>query len=151
MKDAPDEELAAALEGLSDKRRRIGRWDARAVLVPLGRLVLARGEEGAREELERVRAAALRHGPAWEAAVQEELSLSCAEHIQGTDARYLTLPTFDWDYVLEARERLEARVRAARALGTEPPPALWGLVLEADRRIQAARGGSTGPSRKGLS
>jgi hypothetical protein len=146
VKDAPEEELTEALAALSAKRRGVGRWDARAVLIPLGRLLLARGEEGVRVELERVRAAAAPHAAAWEAAVREELSLACAEHVQGTDPRYLGVPGFDWGYVLSARERLEARVRAARALGLEPPAALWAGVLEADRRVRSRRGAAPGGS-----
>lgn len=139
MSDAPEEELAAALRGIAARRASLGRRDARAVLVPLGRLVLARGADGCREELERVRAAVGPAREAWDAAVREELSLACAEHIQGTDPRFLGLPNFDWGYVLAARERLEARAAAARALGGEPPAALWGEVLAADRRVEAAR------------
>ena len=82
------------------------------MLVPLGRLVLARGEEACAEDVARVRAAVGAARPAFEAAVREELSLACAEHIQGTDPR---------------------------ALGGEPPAALWREVLEADRRVQARR------------
>jgi len=139
MDDAPDEELALALRGLAQRRGPPGRRDARALLVPLGRLLLARGEGGCEGELRQVRAAVAPLGPAWEAALREELSLACAEHIQGTDPRFISLPNFDWSYVLEARERLEARVRAARALGGEPPAALWNEVQAADRRVQTRR------------
>jgi hypothetical protein len=139
MSDAPEEELAAALRHLAARRGSLGRWDAREVLVPLGRLVLARGADGCAEDLQRVRAAVGPAQEAWEAAVREELSLACAEHIQGTDPRFIGLPNFDWDYVLEARERLEARAAAARALGGEPPAGLWGEVLAADRRVEVER------------
>jgi hypothetical protein len=106
------------------------------VLIPLGRLILARGEAALGESLGRARRAAAACGDAWTAAVDEELALACAEHVQGTDPRYLELPNFDWDYVLSARERLEARAVAARALGRAPGAALWAQVREADGRVR---------------
>jgi len=140
MNDAPEEELAAALTELEaigkSGKRRPGRWEARALLIPLGRLVLARGEAALASEVARAKAAVEPCADAWAAAIREELSLSCAEHVQGTEERYLTLPNFDWEYVLTARERLEARVVAARALGEAPPEVLWAQVGEADARVK---------------
>jgi hypothetical protein len=152
MNDAPEDELEAALveleamaaqgapgaKGLPGRlpERLPGRWEARAVLIPLGRLILARGEAALREPLQRIRAATTASAKAWAAALDEELALACAEHVQGTDPRYLALANFDWEYVLSARERLEARVVAARALGRDPQEALWGQVLEADLRVR---------------
>jgi hypothetical protein len=144
MNDAPEEELERALvelEALAARKgprpgRMPGRWEARALLIPLGRLILARGEAALAESLGRARRAAAACGDAWTAAVDEELALACAEHVQGTDPRYLGLPNFDWDYVLSARERLEARVVAARALGRAPGAALWAQVGEADGRVR---------------
>jgi len=140
MNDAPEEELEQALvelEALAAKKgRRPGRWEARELLIPLGRLVLARGEAALGASLERARKATAAFADAWAAAVDEELALACAEHVQGTDPRYMELPNFDWDYVLSARERLEARVVGARALGRAPREALWSQVLEADGRVR---------------
>jgi hypothetical protein len=142
-----EEELAQATLTLGQARA-VGRYEVRTVLVPLGRLVLARGAAALAAELQRVRAAAERHGPRWRAAVEEELSLACAEHVQGTDERFLGLANFDWDYVLQARERLEARRAAALALGHELVSPLWKLVAEADRRVAKHRpgGGGSGAS-----
>ena len=140
MKDAPEEDLERALvelEALAEQQgRRPGRWEARELLVPLGRLILARGEAALAEPLARARRATAAFADAWAAALDEELALACAEHVQGTDPRYMKLTNFDWDYVLSARERLEARVVAGRALGRAPQEALWTQVLEADGRVR---------------
>ncbi|MEM7309459.1 MAG: hypothetical protein AAF682_22445 [Planctomycetota bacterium] len=130
------EEALTALEQLSKRKKAPGRWEARALLVPLGMLLQARGEEALATPLGRARAAAGADAKSWAEAVTEELSLACAEHIQGVDPRYLDLPNFDFDYVLQARERLEARLVAARALGVEAPKQLAEQVTEADARLK---------------
>lgn len=155
MNDAPEQELEKAIGDLEAavraKGRGPGRWEARAVLIPLGRLILARGATALADQVQRIREAGERRKEAWDAALHEELALACAEHVQGTDPRYLALPNFDWEYVLPARERLEARAVAARALGAGPGEALWSQVLEADARVRAhapaARRASEDPDR----
>jgi hypothetical protein len=137
MSGSEGAELAAAVRALEELPRKAKphRHHARAVLVPLGVWVLAEGEAGAREGLERVRRAVARFGAAWEAAVRDELTLACTEHVQSIDARYLALPNYDLDYTLEARERLEARLAAARALGIELQAPLRDRVDRADRAL----------------
>ena len=140
MNDDPEEALEKALNSMeAAPAAALGRWDARAVLVPLGYLLQARGEEALAGPLARLRAALATRQENWRCAVDEELSLACAEHVQGTDSRYLRLSNFDWNYLMEARERLQARRIAASALGFETTERLWVQVEEADQRIRELR------------
>jgi hypothetical protein len=135
MTGSERDELEAAVRDLERLARRSqpNRHQARAVLVPLGLWILAESEGGAQEGLDRVRRATARFGGAWEAAVRDELTLACTEHVQSVDPRYLSLPNYDFEYTLEARERLEARFAAAHALGIELEARLRERVGRADR------------------
>lgn len=127
-----DENLTE-LKQLAKQKREPNRLHARDLLTALGALVL---EEGADvPELARVRAAVepFEH---WEKAVAEELSLACTEHVQSVDARFLDLPNYDFDYLVSARERLEARLVAVEALGLATPEDLLNRVAEADRVVE---------------
>ena len=127
-----DENLTE-LKQLGKQKREPNRLHARDLLIALGALVL---EEGADvPELARVRAAVepFEH---WEKAVAEELSLACTEHVQSVDARFLDLPNYDFDYLVSARERLEARLVAVEALGLATPEDLLNRVAEADRVVE---------------
>lgn len=136
MTNAPETDLEAALRALETAGKTPpGRWEARAILVPLGLLLQARGREALSDALQRLEEALNDHRDSWRKAVEEELSLACAEHIQGVDPRYLSLPNFDWDYLMEARERLEARKVAAEALQIPLPAHLWAQVLSTDERL----------------
>ncbi len=121
------------------KKRRPDRYDARALLVPLGLLLLDAGDAdaGLSEVVERARDAGGRLGERWAEAVAGELSLACAEHVHAVDPRYLDLPNYDFEYTRRARRRLEARLRAATHLGLELPTALLGGVRAADERLAA--------------
>jgi len=124
-----------ALRHLRGRRRRPTRYHARAVMIPLGLLILAEGEAAVRPLLRRLAAAVEPERASWEAAVAEELSLACAEHVHGADPRYLGHQSFDLEYLVAARERLEARLVAARALDLWPSEALLCAVAEADARV----------------
>ena len=151
MTQAPKTDLDQALKALEDAPKTPpGRWEARAVLVPLGLLIQARGLEALSDALERVKAATAPHEEAWQKAILEEVSLACAEHIQGVDPRYLGLANFDWGYLLEARERLEARKIAAEALQMPIPAHLWSQVEAADEQIQPHLPPVEGPDSPGL-
>ena len=163
MSDAPRESsqdpaarLEAALAELQrDLRAKqpVHRYHARALLVPLGELILA-GEEAAARETDggprngapagedlaeawtaRVREAVTPLEERWTAAASEELALACAEHVQGVDPRFLDHPGYDFVYTVRARERLEARLRACGALDVELPEGLLARVAEADARL----------------
>ena len=157
MTGAALEELDRALDALEQLVRADGRpsrHEARAILVPLG-TALAEGGEGTKARIARLRAAVERLRESWEAAVHEELSLACAEHVQAVDPRYLGLSDYDFDYTVEARARLQARLRAAEALGIEAPRALWLRVEEADAILEdylraretGSKGGGNGSAR----
>lgn len=145
MSDPPSARAALAealtdLEALAREGRRPTRYDARALLLALGRLLLEEGAGAAQKELARIRA--IQDAPlrGWRRAVREELSLAAAEHVQGVDPRFLSHPRYDFAYALGARERLEQRLRAAEALGISPPEHLLERVAEADRLLEEARG-----------
>ena len=138
--EAVDRALAE-LAGLAERPgrgRAPHRYHARALLIPLGELLIAAEGEPAdelRARLEEARKLHERLGRGWEAAVANELELACAEHIHSVDPRFLDHPDYDWDYTLEARRLLTARLVAARELGLETPQKLLERVEEADRRL----------------
>jgi hypothetical protein len=52
--------------------------------------------------------------------------------VQSADPRFLSHPSYDFDYTLLARERLEARLVAAEALGHPPRAELLARMRRAD-------------------
>jgi hypothetical protein len=128
------ETALAELEELAARKGRPDRYHARAVLVSLGEK-FREDPALARTWAERTRAAVLPIAAGWEEAVLSELSLACAEHVHVVDPRYLDLPNYDFDYTLRARENLESRLLAARALAFEIPPTLARGVDRADRLL----------------
>ena len=153
------EQALVELEAMPERPRprRPDRYDARALLVPLGTLL---GGSGApptlpdphgkagtassvvlNDELEsavtRAIAVGERLGNRWHEAVGAELSLACAEHVHAVDPRYLDLPNYDFEYTMRARERLEARLIAAERLDLTLPTGLLGGVRAADDRLRA--------------
>ena len=137
------EAALAALERAARGKRLPTRFDARALLLPLGALVDDKAPEVA-STLERLARLPEPLRAAWREAVGEELSLAVAEHLHGVDRRYLDHPRYDFEYTLAARERLERRLRAAAALGLDPPQRLLELVGQADAVLAEAiarRGG----------
>jgi hypothetical protein len=117
------------------RRGRPNRYDARAVLISLGTLLRTEGPEACRSEVERARRTGEALGESWASAVLGELSLACAEHVHAVDPRYLDLPNYDFAYTLRARERLEARLVAAEALGHGAPTPLLDGVRRSDERL----------------
>lgn len=134
-RDAIDETLKELAE-LTKKKRQPNRFHARELLTALGTLILAADEDAPEvPEVERVRAAVAPFED-WEKAVAEEMSLACTEHVQGVDPRFLKHPRFDFDYLVAARERLEARLQAVEALGLSVPEDLLNRVAEADEVVE---------------
>ena len=109
------EKALASLEGAVRREAAPSHHVARQVLLAVGQAL----REGALppEFLERARQAGRAAGPAWEQAVETELTLACGEFAQSVDPRYLGLPNYDLAYTQGARERLDERLRAARELG----------------------------------
>lgn len=134
----PREALAKALARLEDlrrKKRRPERRDVRAALIPLGELLLS-GDADGRQLAERARPSLVGWAEG-KAMADSELALACAEHVHSVDPRYLGLASYDLEYVLDARERLRARMSAAEILGLSVPSALARAVGEADARLEA--------------
>ncbi len=116
------------------------RHHARAVLILLGQLIVAAQEAGEEAEpggdwIARIRGLVEPVEELWRAAVEEELSLACAEHIRAVDPRFLDHPGYDFAYTIGARERLEARLMGCQALDLEVPEGLLDRVADADARL----------------
>jgi hypothetical protein len=129
-------------EALDELRRRAtskqvpDRQLVRLAFVALGRIDLEEGEAAARPLAKELAAAALPHEERWTEAVDSELSLAVAEHVHSADPHYLELPGYDFAYAIAARERLEARLRAAELLGLPVAEGLLDQVTAADERLQ---------------
>jgi hypothetical protein len=129
-------EALADLRTLARRKSRPTRYEARAVLVGLGLLVLAEGEAAAREWLGELTVARAPFEEAFARAAAEELSLAAAEHVRSVDPRFLDHPRYDLAYTVAARERLEARLIAAVLLELEVGEALLEQVAGADRLLE---------------
>jgi hypothetical protein len=135
------EDVLAGIEALEKQRRRPNRHHARPLLVGLGQLLLS----GTPEEAESVKQRLQRLPPAvaeaWPPAVADEIGMAGTEYIRSADPRYLDHEKYDWEYTLEARERLADRLRAVRFLGIEVEPSLLAGIERADRGIASRRPG----------
>jgi hypothetical protein len=148
------EAAVRALEELRARGRPPDHRDARALLLELGLRLLAAPGGAAELELEHARRATEALGEAWLTAALEELALASTEYVRSVDPRYLDLPNYDFEYTLAARERLEARLVAAKALGLAPGNRTLRKVERADallaRRLEVLErppGGRDGGSR----
>ena len=140
MSQALHEELEEALRSLQTlvKRKQApSRYDARRLLLALGAL-LSTGEafevEAVQQRMRKILEGFEDPG-VWEQAVQQEMELACSEHVLGVDPRYLDHPRFDFEYVVQARERLEMRFLALESLEAELDPSWSERVAEADERL----------------
>jgi hypothetical protein len=141
--------LAAALTAVrksAQRRQPPTRHDARAVLLALG-AELAAGRAAEAEaaivslhEILRSAAAPERGdwGERWRAAVADELSMACTEFVRAVDPQYLRHPRYDFEYTIQARERLELRLRAAERMGLPVGEAWRAQVARADEELDAA-------------
>ena len=133
------ERAVADLEALALRRGRPTRYEARPVLLLLGAALIA-GDAGAAGAVRgRIQALEPPFLEAWEAAVRDELSMAGTEHIRSVDPRYLDRPGYDFPYTIEARERLEARLRAAEYLGVVLDGALAAGIRRADALLESRR------------
>jgi len=135
------EDALAGIEALEKERGRPSRHHARPLLVGLGQLLLS----GTLEESESVKRRLDGLPPAvaetWPAAVADEIAMAATEYIRSVDPRYLDHPKYDWEYTLEARERLADRLRAVRFLGIVLEPGLLAGIERADRGVASRRQG----------
>ncbi|MFT5050689.1 MAG: hypothetical protein ACI8QZ_002091 [Chlamydiales bacterium] len=90
------------------------------------------------EDLATMRKCITQLGSRWDSTLVGEMQLACTEHIQGVDARYMSHPRFDFEYVVEARQRLEMRLSALEALGQPVDEELMQRVAQADQRLADA-------------
>jgi len=137
MNDDAKQELETSLTELGAwirSKKKPTRHHARAVLVSLGRWMEDESppEDATAAIGDRLVQLVRPLGEAWEAAVHDELILACTEHVQSVDPRYLDHPRYDFAYTVAAREALEARLRAASALGMSPTEELLDKVTRAD-------------------
>lgn len=107
----------------------------RRFLLALGELVSSDLEVDLGAELTRARQIIEQLGERWGLALEAEMQLACGEHIQGVDPRYLGHPRYDFQYTLEARQRLEQRFEALAALEQPIDPQLVARVADADERL----------------
>lgn len=127
------EKAIGSLEELARRQASPSHYVARYVLLTLGKLLHEAPPGSYDALLERTRAAGRAAGPAWDQAVQTELTLACGEFAQSLDPRYLGLPDYDLDYTRSARARLADRLRAAGELGFELTAREKELLELADR------------------
>lgn len=142
----------AALQAAFEDKTNPNRHQVRSIYIPLGMLILEGSLDGIEATLERLAGLLAPRAEAWEQAVHEELRLAQAEYCQSVDPRYLGRPGYDLAYTIAARERLEARLAAAKALGQDLPPGLEesvqasDAVLEPYLEAEGPAGGSPGES-----
>jgi hypothetical protein len=134
-------ELDRGLDGLAalEKAHRLPtRLDARPVLLEIGRL-LALGETSDLDSAKRrISAFSAPFADAWSAAVRDEIAMAATEHVRSADPRYLAHPKYDWEYAIEARERLGWRMKAVQFLGMPPDPSQMTSIERADRQMEAS-------------
>jgi hypothetical protein len=135
MKPELDEALED-LEALSRKRGLPTRHHARPILVALGEALEGGGTTEAGEVTRRLEKLPEAFQEAWLVAVRDEIAMAATEHVRSADPRYLVHPKYDFEYTLEARRRLGARMRAAEALRIAIDPALAASVKRADGLLE---------------
>ena len=107
----------------------------RFAFLALGQIALEEGQVEARSIGSELKAAAEEHADHWSEAVSSEMALAVAEHVGGVDPRFLDMPSYDFNYTVTARERLEARLQAMEALGYEVAEELLDQISDADERL----------------
>lgn len=107
----------------------------RFAFLALGQVALQEGSGEAKPLAAELKAAGEAHEDRWAEAVDSEMTLAVAEHVGGVDPRFLDMPTYDFNYTVTARERLEARLQAMEVLGYEVSEELLDQVSEADERL----------------
>ena len=117
------------------------RHQARDLLLALGAEIRADESpavEQAVQSLHLLVSSSSTFGEGWRAAVADEISLACTEHVRSVEPRYLDHPHYDFEYTVAARERLELRLRAAEKLGLAAAPQLLAQVVRADALLAAS-------------
>jgi hypothetical protein len=158
------DELLAALRKALERHKVPTRHEARPVLLALGAEIVAGRNESVDAAVRALHEIFPSSGPSseaasrkgepddarrgsaqaawsadWRAAVADELSMACTEFVRSVDPQHLTHPRYDFEYTLQARERLELRLRAAERLGLPLGEAWSSQVERADERLEAVR------------
>lgn len=130
--EAPLPDVLAEVQAWVGRGRAPTRQHARGVLVGLGLAILDGRAGDEADGFARVAAWIARAPEAWKAAFDSELAMAVTEHVRSADARWIAKPEYDWDYVLDARHRLEARLACAEQLQVEVPEELLEAIARAD-------------------
>lgn len=131
-----------AVEARAGRRAALTRHDVRPILLLMGRSLLAGRSAELGDSVERLRSLPEPLRESWIAAVQDEMSMACTEHVRSVDPRFLKHPQYDLAYTLEARRELEARSKACAHLGQPLDPAATAGVGRADALLEGCIGGT---------
>ena len=137
MTDELDRALSS-LDALVERHRLPTRHDARPILLGIGRLLGAGSPETLLTANRRISALPPAFAEAWSAAVRDELSMAATEYVRSADPRYLGNAKYDWEYTLEARERLGWRLRAVQYLGIALDADQLSGIQRADRILESS-------------
>ena len=125
------------------------RFVARDLLLALGEVALDGDPASVESDVAALRTALEPVDDAWRKSLGQEMELACTEHVQAIDPRYLDHPRYDFQYTVQARQRLEMRFSALDLLGVEVDEALLGQVARADAILEPylqGKNGQTGPN-----
>lgn len=134
-KNNPAAELQQALtdmEALNKAGQAPSRYDARALLLPLGALILEGEATGLSVTLGHIGSLIEEQAEAWSVAIADELGLAGDEFCLSINPDYLKHPRYDFAYAATSREQLEQRVQAAEHLGFPVSEVLLGRIQESD-------------------
>ena len=134
-KNNPAAELQQALtdmEALNKGGQAPSRYDARALLLPLGALILEGEATGLSVTLGHIGSLIEEQAEAWSVAIADELGLAGDEFCLSINPDYLKHPRYDFAYAATSREQLEQRVQAAEHLGFPVSEVLLGRIQESD-------------------
>lgn len=140
MTDELDRALSS-LVALAERKRLPTRHDARPILLEIGRLLGAGSSEALASAKRGLSAFPPAFAEAWSAAVREELSMAATEYVRSADPRYLGHAQYDWEYTIEARERLGWRLSAVQYLGITAGADLLSGIERVDHILEARRPG----------
>ncbi|HIE94502.1 MAG TPA: hypothetical protein EYQ83_17180 [Acidobacteria bacterium] len=130
-------EMTRSIEQAMQKKVKApSRFVARELLLALGELALAERVGEVEAELAALRVRLEPVAEDWKKALGQEMELSCTEHVQAIDPRYLDHPRYDFDYTVQARQRLEMRFNALDLLGVDADEVLLAQVARADAILE---------------
>jgi hypothetical protein len=132
------EQAVSALRVLAEKRKAPSRHHVRDLLIALGEALLGGAETEAVQAIHALQSITPAFGERWNSVLADELALACTEHVRSVDPRYIHNAQYDFEYTIEARERLELRLRAAERLGSPATPHWSAEVRRADALLAEA-------------